>query len=78
MIWIIIGVSGFILLSFSVLSEYMFYDSRMEEYNRVQKEISFGHLAGFKHYQEVVVPLLITSMEAQWEFAKKKQTMEDK
>ncbi len=53
-----------------------FYDSRREEYNRVQKEVALGQLAGFKHYQEVVVPLLIASMEAQWELAKKKQ--EDK
>lgn len=78
MIWVIIGVSGFLLLLFSVLSEHMFYDSRREEYNRVQKEIALGHLAGFKHHQEVVVPLLIASMEAQWELAKKKQDMEDK
>lgn len=73
MIWVIIGVSVFLLLLFSVLSDYMFYNSRMEEYNRVQKDIALGQLAGFKHHQEVVVPLLIASMEAQWEFAKKKQ-----
>lgn len=78
MIWAIIGVSGFLLLLFSVLSEYMFYDSRREDYDRAQKEIALGHLVGFKHHQEVVVPLLIASMEAQWEFAKKKQEMEDK
>ena len=74
MVWVIIGVSIFLLLLLSAL----FYDSRREEYNRVQKEVALGHLAGFKHHQEVVVPLLIASMEAQWELAKKKQDMEVK